>query len=93
VPQQDCAEPPQAPQTLPVAEVTQPPVVHGVAPPQQAWPSPPQAAQVPAVPCWAFRPEQAKPALQVPFWPAPQQAWPEPPQAAEHTFPAAEITH
>jgi len=93
VPQQPCPEPPQVEQTLPPVLTTHEPAVHGVAPTQQACPSAPQGPQVPVVPCAAFRPEQAKPASQVPVLPVPQQACPEPPQVAEQTLPPAERTH
>jgi hypothetical protein len=92
-PQHDCAEPPQVPQTLPPAFSMHEPAVHGVAPAQQACPSPPHAPHVPGVPCAAFRPVQAKPvALHVPLLPLPQQDWPDPPHADvdEHTSPVAE---
>jgi hypothetical protein len=94
-PQHACAEPPQVAQTLPPAFTTQEPAVHGVAPPQQAWPSPPHGPQVPAVPWAAFRPEQARPVLHVPAFPLPQQAWPEPPHddVDEHTSPVADSMH
>jgi hypothetical protein len=93
VPQQDCPEAPQAAHTLPVALRTHdwPVVVQGVPPEQQAWPSPPQGLQVPAVPEATSLPLQAKPVLQVPVLPVPQQAWPEPPHVV-HTLPVALTT-
>ena len=91
-PQQVSPDPPQVEQTSPDAAITQEPAVHGVAPPQQVCPSAPQGAQVPAFPCVAFRPEQAKPALQLPLTPAPQQACPDPPQLAEQTLPPVSNT-
>jgi len=91
-PQHDCAEPPQVEQVLPEDFSTQDPEVHGVAPVQQACPSAPHALQVPGVPDDAVRPEQAKPALQVPLLPVPQQDCPEPPQVP-HRSPLAETKH
>ena len=98
VPQHDCPEAPQAEQMLPVDFSThETPEAHAVAPApvQQAWPSAPQALQVPAVPCAASRPEQAKPVSHVPLLPVPQQGSPEPPQEveAEQTLPLAERLH
>jgi hypothetical protein len=95
VPQHDCPDPPQVPQTLPDAEVRHEPVVHGVAPVQQGWPSPPQAPQVPVIPCATFRPAQTNPVLQVPVFPEPQHDFPDAPQSelAAQTLPSLESMH
>jgi hypothetical protein len=82
VPQQGCPEPPQVVQMLPEDLTTQDPALQGVAPEQQAWPSPPQGLQVPALPCWTSRPEHEKPVLQVALL-VPQQGCPEPPQVVQ----------
>jgi hypothetical protein len=69
------------------------PPVQGVAPPQHACPSAPQAVQVPAVPLARALPVQANPvAVQVPLFPVPQQGCPDPPQAP-HMLPPAETMH